>query len=95
MAPPALQRRRWLSGNGSFDLAATTVDIAFTPNRDCVFSLVESPESNGIARALSNTFKRDLVGVALTRTAAAWLEALCWIEDHNDAHPRSRLGWRP
>ncbi len=66
MAPPALHRGRWLSGNGSFELAARTVDIAFTFDRDCVFSLVESPESNGIALALVNIFKRDLVGVAFT-----------------------------
>ncbi len=94
-APRAPHRVQWLSDNGSIYAAAKTIDIALALNLDPCFTPVESPESNGMAEAFVKTFKRDYVRVSPIPTAAAAMAAIpTWMDDYNDVHPHSRLGYR-
>jgi putative transposase len=94
-SPRAPHRVQWLSDNGSIYAAAKTIDIALALNLDPCFTPVESPESNGIAEAFVKMFKRDYVRVNPIPNAEAALAAIpFWMDDHNDVHPHSRLGYR-
>ena len=94
-SPRAPHRVQWLSDNGSIYAAAKTIDIALALNLDPCFTPVESPESNGIAEAFVKTFKRDYVRVNPIPDAEAALAAIpFWMDDYNDVHPHSRLGYR-
>ncbi len=54
---------------------------------------VASPESNGMAEAFVNTFKRDYVAGGDLASAARVLEQIPgWIEDYNTFAPHSSLG---
>ena len=91
-APHALQ---WLSDNGSIFTAHKTIETALALNLIPCFTPVESPESNGMAEAFVKTFKRDYVRVSPIPDAATALACIDhWIEDYNNVHPHSRLGYR-
>lgn len=48
-----------------------------------------------MAEAFVKTFKRDYVRVNPIPTAAAAMAAIPnWMDDYNDVHPHSRLGYR-
>lgn len=56
------------------------------------FTPVRSPESNGMAEAFVNTFKRDYVRVQDRPDAATVLAQLPgWFEDYNERHPHKGL----
>ena len=62
----------------------TFEDVRFTP--------VRSPESNGMAEAFVNTFKRDYVRIHARPDAATVLAQLPgWFEDYNERHPHKGL----
>jgi transposase InsO family protein len=84
----------WLTDNGSVYAAGKTVDIALALGLTPCFTPVESPESNGMAEAFVKTFKRDYVRVNPLPDAATALAAIgAWMDDYNEAHPHSRLGY--
>ena len=64
---------QWLSDNGSIFAAHRTIEIAVALNLAPCFTPVESPESNGMAKAFVKTFKRDYVRVSPIPNAAAAL----------------------
>jgi hypothetical protein len=93
--PRAPHRMQWLSDNGSIYAAAKTIEVALALNLDPCFTLVESPESNGMAEAFVKTFKRDHVRVNPIPNAATAIAAIeGWITDYNEVHPHCRLGFR-
>lgn len=82
----------WLSDNGSCYTAKETV--AFTSMLGLLsrFTPVRSPESNGMAEAFVNTFKRDSVRVQDRPDVATVLSQLPgWFEDYNERHPHKGL----
>jgi putative transposase len=84
----------WLTDNGSVYAAGKTIDIAIALGLTPCFTPVESPESNGMAEAFVKTFKRDYVRVNPTPDAATTLAVIGeWMEDYNEIHPHSRLGY--
>jgi len=84
----------WLTDNGSVYAAAKTIDIAFALGLRPCFTPVESPESNGMAEAFVKTFKRDYVRISPIPDAATALAAIGdWMDDYNEVHPHSRLGY--
>jgi transposase InsO family protein len=84
---------RWLSDNGSIFAAHRTIEIALALNLASCFTPVESPESNGMAKAFVKTFKRDCVRIGLIPEAAAALALIgSWMEGYNTVHPHSRAG---
>ena len=86
---------QWLSDNGSIFTAARTLQTATALGLLPCFTPVESPESNGMAEAFVRTFKRDYVRVSPIPDAATALAAIeGWINDYNEVHPHSRLGYR-
>jgi transposase InsO family protein len=86
---------QWLSDHGSVYAAAKTIELATALGPVPCFTLVESPESNGIAEAFVKTFKRDYVRVNPIPDAATALAAIeAWMADYNEVHPQSRLGYR-
>jgi transposase InsO family protein len=86
---------QWLSDHGSVYAAAKTIELATALGLVPCFTLVESPESNGIAEAFVKTFKRDYVRVNPIPDAATALAAIeAWMADYNEVHPHSRLGYR-
>jgi transposase InsO family protein len=92
--PCAPHRVEWLTDNGSIYAAAKTVEIAFALGLVPCFTPVESPESNGMAEAFVKTFKRDYVRVNPIPHAATALAAIGeWMDDYNEVHPHSRLGF--
>ena len=90
----APDRLEWLTDNGSVYAAAKTVEIALALGLTPCFTPVESPESNGMAEAFVKTFKRDYVRVNPLPNASAALAAIeGWMDDYNEDHPHSRLGY--
>lgn len=86
---------QWLSDNGSIFAAARTLETATALGLLPCFTPVESPESNGMAEAFVRTFKRDYVRVSPIPDAATALAAIeGWINDYNEVHPHSQLGYR-
>lgn len=83
----------WLSDNGTIYTAAATVIEAERLNLAPITTPVASPESNGMAEAFVNTFKRDYVAGGDLRSAARVIEQVrAWIEDYNTFAPHSSLG---
>jgi transposase InsO family protein len=61
----------------------------------CFTRSVESPESNGMAEAFVKISKRDYVRANPIPDAASALAAIPdWIDDYNEIHPHSWLGYR-
>jgi putative transposase len=59
------------------------------------FTQVQSPESNGIAEAFVETFKRDYVRVNPLPDAITVLQQIAgWFDGYNENHPHSGLGMR-
>jgi putative transposase len=86
---------QWLSDNGSVYAAGKTLEIATALGLLPCFTPIESPESNGMAEAFVRTFKRDYVRVNPIPDATTALTAIeGWINDYNEVHPHSRLGFR-
>jgi putative transposase len=86
---------QWLSDNGSIFAARKTIEIAVALNLVPCFTPLESPESNGMAEAFVKTFKRDYLRVTPIPNAATALALIDgWMEDYNNVHPHSRLGYR-
>lgn len=86
---------QWLTDNGSIYAAAKTIETAVALGLQPCFTPVESPESNGMAEAFVRTFKRDYVRVSPIPNAATAIAAIeGWMNDYNEVHPHSRLGYR-
>jgi putative transposase len=91
-APAPVQ---WLSDNGSPYIAGDTRRFARELGLVPVTTPIESPQSNGMAEAFVNTFKRDYVSVNPTPDARTILGSLSrWIEHYNEHHPHSSLRMR-
>jgi putative transposase len=91
-APAPIQ---WLSDNGSPYIAGDTRRFARALGLVPVTTPIESPQSNGMAEAFVNTFKRDYVSVNPTPDAQTILGSLPhWIEHYNEHHPHSSLRMR-
>jgi hypothetical protein len=91
----APRKVQWLTDNGSIFAAYRTLEIAAALNLEPCFTLVESPESNGMAEAFVKTFMRDYVRVnPIPDARTALLRIDHWMEDHNSEHPHSRLSYR-
>lgn len=74
-----------LSDNGSPYTAKDTRDFAAALNLRPCFTPVRSPESNGLAEAFVETFKRDYVRVNPLPDANTALRQIAgWIADYND-----------
>lgn len=87
-------RIEWLTDNGSVYAAAKTVEIGLALGLTPCFTPVESPQSNGMAEAFVKTFKRDYVRINTMPDAATALAAIGeWMDDYNEIHPHSRLGY--
>jgi putative transposase len=72
-----------------------SIDIAVTLNPVPCCTPVESPENNGMAEAFVKTLKRDYVRISPAANAAAALSLIdIWMDDYNNVHPHSRLGYR-
>jgi len=90
----APHRLEWLTDNGSVYAAGKTVEIALALGLTPCFTPVESPESNGMAEAFVKTFKRDYVRISPIPDAATALRQIeKWMDDYNEIHPHSRLGY--
>ena len=82
----------WLSDNGSCYTAKETIAFASLLGLLSRFTPVRSPESNGMAEAFVNTFKRDYARVHARPDAATVLAQLPgWFEDYNERHPHKGL----
>jgi transposase InsO family protein len=82
----------WLSDNGSAYIAKDTLDTATALGRKLCFTPIRSPESNGIAEAFVNTFKRDYARLSILPDAETVIALLtAWFEDYNEVHPHSGL----
>ena len=86
---------RWLSDNGPQYTATATVLYAHELGLVPVTTPAYSPQSNGLAEAFVNTFKRDYVDGAELRDAESVLAQLStWFEDYNTRALHSALGMR-
>lgn len=84
----------WLSDNGACYTASDTrrfaQDIRLLPLR----TPIESPQSNGMAKAFVRTFKRDYVAFS-PKPAETVIQSLpIWFEHYNALHPHRALGYR-
>jgi transposase InsO family protein len=85
----------WLSDNGSAYIAKDTADTARALGLTLLFTLVRSPESNGMSEAFVKTLKRDYASISILPDAATILALLPdWIEDYCEVHPHSGLKFR-
>jgi transposase InsO family protein len=83
----------WLSDNEGIYTALETVIQAEQLNLAPITTPVASPESNGMAEAFVNTFKRDYVAGGDLASATRVIEQIPhWIEDNNTFAPHSSLG---
>ena len=75
---------QWLSENGPVYTAKETIDFAETLGLISCFTPPYSLQSNGMAEAFVNGFKRDYAYVSELRTAAKVLsETDAWFYDYN------------
>jgi transposase InsO family protein len=82
----------WLSDNEGIYTALETVIEAERHHLAPITTPVASPESNGMAEAFVNTFKRDYVAGGDLASAARVLEQIPgWIGDYNTFAPHSSL----
>jgi putative transposase len=85
----------WLSDNEGIYTALETVIEAERHHLKPITTPVASPESNGMAEAFVNTFKRDYVAGGDLSSAARVIEQIpSWVEDYNTFAPHSSLGMR-
>lgn len=85
----------WLSDNEGIYTALETVIEAERHHLVPITTPVASPESNGMAEAFVNTFKRDYVAGGELASAARVIEQIPgWIEDYNTFAPHSSLGMK-
>lgn len=83
---------QWLSDNGSCYRARETIDFATELGLVPCFTPVRSPQSNGMAEAFVETFKRDYVYVYDHPDAQTVLSQLAaWFEDYGESHPLKTL----
>jgi transposase InsO family protein len=81
----------WLADNGSAYIARETLDFAALSLVPC-FTLVRSPECNGVSEAFVTTLKRGYARVQPRPDAPTVLQQLpAWIDDHNKRHLHSGL----
>ena len=65
---------------------------AFAVELKPCFTLVKSPQSNGISEAFVKTLKCDYIKIANLPDAKPALRQINgWIEDYNEIHPHSAL----
>ena len=85
----------WLTDNEGIYTALDTVIEAERHHLKPITTPVASPESNGMAEAFVNTFKRDYVAGGDLSSAAQVIEQIPgWIEDYNTFAPHSSLGMK-
>lgn len=85
----------WLSDNEAIYTALETVIQAEQLGLAPITTPVASPESNGMAEAFVNTFKRDYVaGGDLASAARVIAQIPGWIDDYNTFAPHSSLDQR-
>lgn len=83
----------WLSDNEAIYTSLETVIEAEKHHLTPITTPVASPESNGMAEAFVNTFKRDYVAGGDLSSATRVIEQIPgWIEDYNTFAPHSSLG---
>ena len=84
-----------LSDNGSAYTAKHTRIFARQLGLRPCFTLVRSPQSNGVSEAFVHTLKRDYVQVTPVPNAVTALALLLtWFKDYNTNHPHSGLKMR-
>jgi putative transposase len=89
------QQVEWLADNGRCFTACETLAFAHAVGLVPCFTPVRGPESNGIAEAIVQTFKRDYVRLNARPDAAVVMAELDrWFEDYNEIHPHRALGMR-
>ena len=82
----------WLTDNGSCYPAHETRRFAAELGLDVCKTPISSPESNGMAEAFVNTFKRDYVYLNDRPDAKTVISMLPeWFEDYNEMHPHKGL----
>lgn len=82
----------WLSDNEAIYTSLETVIQAEQLGLAPITTPVASPESNGMAEAFVNTFKRDYVAAGDLASAARVIEQVHgWIDDYNTFAPHSSL----
>jgi putative transposase len=85
----------WLSDNEGIYTGLETVIEAERHHLAPITTPVASPESNGMAEAFVNTFKRDYVAAGDLASAARVMEQIPgWIADYNTFAPHSSLGMK-
>ena len=84
---------QWLSDRGAIYRAKSVQAISKHLNLQCCYTRAYSPESNGMAEAFVNTFKRDYVYQSDCESAETVLKLLPeWFLDYNHVAPHSALG---
>lgn len=82
----------WLSDKGSAYIAKETRNTATALGLRLCFAPVRSPQSNGMAEAFVQTFRRDYLRLSILPDAAIVLGLLpAWFDDYNNVHPHSAL----
>jgi transposase InsO family protein len=82
----------WLTDNGSCYTAYESRRFAAELGLDACKTPISSPQSNGMAEAFVNTFKRDYVYTHDRPDAKTVLAMLPeWFEDYNENHPHKGL----
>lgn len=85
----------WLTDNEGIYTALDTVIEAERHHLKPITTPVASPESNGMAEAFVDTFKRDYVaGGDLSSAARVIAQIPGWIADYNTFAPHSALGMK-
>ena len=85
----------WLTDNEAIYTSLETVIEAERHHLTPITIPVASPESNGMAEAFVNTFKRDYVAGGDLSSAQRILEQIDgWIRDYNTFAPHSSLGMK-
>jgi transposase InsO family protein len=86
---------QWLADNGSAYTARETLDFAAALSLVPCFTLVRSPESNGISEAFVKTLRRDYARIQPRPDALTVLQQLSvWLDDYNESHPHRGLRMR-
>ncbi len=94
-AVPAAHALQFLSDNAGAYTAAETRALARAPGLKANNTPVCSPQSNGMAESIVNTFKRDHVARMDLRDARTVLpQRPAAFEHFNEAHPHSSLKMR-
>ena len=89
------QPTEWPSDNVSPYVARETRSFARDLGLAPKTTLLETPQSNGIAEAFVRTFKCDYVHVSECPDAETVLRSLpVWLTHYNDVHPHRALGYR-